>query len=989
MKKYLFSALMVMAVNASAQVANITFDTQDFKQIGVYDNWTNSPFRNGTLAGNAKVVDNPDTSIDATLGKAPNPTAKVVAVERSIYGSNTFGVRIDLKEPFRLTKSLQYIHIMTLMKDKPVSSRMMVIGLGKRVEEEWSWQDGTDEQFWALSASNVEAQKGWQDIVCSFKGFSYSKTEKPNNGIDIYTLVIIPDVSSPTADMHNWAAYFDEILIDDNPGKRFSTDKYAVSFDKNATVTRTDRHLDGVGLTQEGGTLQSATGFSRYFYNDATNTVIFSAQAGKQITPKVDYTGRSMSAYVYADWNSNGVFEAETEMMVTTGFGNTIGNPIDPFPVPSATQPGFYRMRYKVDWNSYDPAGNSNATNLITNNGGGIVDVTLDVHDTNVTVNQSQLNGNIYLNDGNNTVLSNYAHPYGTPMSVKIAPADGFTHNGFTLRYGYDIDQDTPQLDDNGNPNYIQVVIPASAISADNTYEIPAEYMRGGKVILIGDMQSVNEFTVVIIGAPDGQGSLTYAGKTYTNGQIIEASQFFSADDVQVNTIDGYAVKSKELDGKNLIVTYAQIKTGDRLTSLSQLSNSKAYYIHSTNGEGYLCYNPAVTTQYVSLRGVTKSGTLGNNSYKDAIDPFNPDNSWQILSDGTKYYLYNIGYKKYVTRIDRDYQYTDEMTPLDGIRDGGNGIFAIHAGGDMSETSKYYACIVMDTAPQGVRNWTYDDHGSTLWITENPNIEVEDIFNTLLNVTYNYYYNGEKKGEETIKTKKGNFYPEPTTIPDFVSYTLPSGNVNEDVTTDIELTADTPFQSAPDAQSITKWYNIAIKGTNYWRVGSDGKTISLTTTKPSDTNDNSKWAFVGNPFDGYYLYSATAGNAVLTSAIDVSTNTGGNTFPFVQALSSKTSSEVNHWYITQSGNAAKGFYMAQDGYPGSRLNLRDGKLAFWTGGADEGSTITVVEVSIPTKITHIDSNQPENEQCYDLNGRRQDPTQAKGIIILKGKKCYK
>lgn len=990
MKKYIFSALMVMALNASAQVASISFDTQDFKNVSVYDNWANSPFRNGTLQGNAKVVDNPNTEVDATLGKAPNATAKVVAVERSKYGSNTFGVRIDLNEPFRLTKSLQYIHIMALLKDKPVASRMMVIGLGKRVEEEWSWQDGTDEQFWALSSGNITAQNGWQDVVCSFKGFSYTKDEKPNNGIDIYSLVIVPDVSSPSTDMQNWAAYFDEIVVDNNPAKRFSTDKYAISFDKDALVTRTDRHLDGIGLTEAGGSLQSVSGLSKYFYNDVTKTALFSATAGKKITPKVTYTGSYMSAYVYTDWDSNGVFDAASEMIATTGTGNTVGNAMAAFTIPAATQPGFYRMRYKVDWNSTDPAGNTNSSNLITNNGGGITDVMLDIHEADVIVNQSQLNGNIYLNDGNNTVLSDYSHPYGTTMSVKIVPADGFVQNGFTLRYGYNVDTNAPQTDDNGNPNYIEVVIPASAISADNTYEIPAEYMRGGKVMLNGDMQSVNEFTVVIVGAPEGQGSVTYAGKTYTNGQVIESSQFFSADDVEVNAIDGYAVKSKELTDKTLTVTYAEIKTGSNISSLDQLSNTKAYFIHSTNGEGYLCYNPGVTTQYVSLRGVTKSGTVGNSSYRDEVDPFDKDNSWQILKDGEKYYLYNVGQKKFVTRSGRDYLFTDEMTALDGIRDGGNSVFAIHAGGGMSETSQYYACIVMGNSPQGVRNWTYSDHGSTLWITENPNIEVEDIFNAFLNVTYNYYFNGEKKGSETIRTKAGNFFPEPTALPDFTAYTLPTENVTEDVTRDIDVTAATPFTAAADAENITAWYNIAIKNTSsYWTVGSDGTTISMT-TKPADDNDNGKWAFVGNPFDGYYIYSAVQKDAVLTSAIDVSSNTGGSTYPFVQLLANKTSSQVNHWIITKSSYVTDGFFMAQDGYPSSRLNLRDGKLAYWTGGADAGSTITTDEVSIPTGIADIDCNGSNDVSgCYDLNGRKQKLSQVKGIVISDGKKYYK
>ena len=83
--------------------------------------------------------------------------------------------------------------------------------------------------------------------------------------------------------------------------------------------------------------------------------------------------------------------------------------------------------------------------------------------------------------------------------------------------------------------------------------------------------------------------------------------------------------------------------------------------------------------------------------------------------------------------------------------------------------------------------------------------------------------------------------------------------------------------------------------------------------------------------------------------------------------------------------------MAQDGYPSSKLNLRDGKLAYWTGGADAGSTITVTEVSVPTRISDIDSdnNSTNKTDCYDLNGRKQKLSQSKGIFIVDGKKCYK
>lgn len=166
--KYILSAaLLPAALTAMAQTA-VTFDTEDYRSIGVYDQWAESPFTKGILQGHAGVADNPDTEVDAVVGTAPNPSAKVVALQRSRHGGNAFGVRIDLKEPVRMTKQLQYVHVMTYLKDKPADSRMMVIGLGKRTEDSWSWQTGEDEQFYALTNAPVKAKAGWQDVVMSF-----------------------------------------------------------------------------------------------------------------------------------------------------------------------------------------------------------------------------------------------------------------------------------------------------------------------------------------------------------------------------------------------------------------------------------------------------------------------------------------------------------------------------------------------------------------------------------------------------------------------------------------------------------------------------------------------------------------------------------------------------------------------------------------------------------------------------------------------------
>ncbi len=510
MNKYiLMAALLSTALTATAQTA-ITFDTEDYGSIGVYDQWVGSPFTLGVLQGHAGVTDNPSKEVDPVLGAAPNTTDKVVAVQRSRHAGNAFGVRINLKEPLRVTKELQYIHVMAYLKDKPADSRMMVIGLGKRVESSWSWQTGEDEQFWAMTTASIKPKAGWQDVVMSFKGFSYSKEENAENGIDIYALVIIPDLRSPHADATDWVAYFDEIVVDNNPAKRFSTEMYAVGFNKDAVPTRTDRSLQHVGLTVDGKAQTARLSGQRLYYDNVAEAV-FSVKAGQSVKPTFNYRGAWMNAFVYADWGNDAVFSYEVNDNgtpkegsdivsynavqlngtwcksdgTTVGNGNNIAAGVPNFTVPADAQLGFYRMRYRVDWAGLNPAGSA----TIIADGGALADVTLDVHGETVSVSASQLNGDIVLAE-DLTPLQNYQTAYAQPLKVKVIPEKGFVQNGFSLKYGYNVNA-TEQLNEYGNPNWILITVAAEDIAADSTYTIPAEYIRGGYVSIVGDMQQV------------------------------------------------------------------------------------------------------------------------------------------------------------------------------------------------------------------------------------------------------------------------------------------------------------------------------------------------------------------------------------------------------------------------------------------------------------------------------------------------------------------
>lgn len=747
----LSAALMLFGLTAQAQT-QISFENEDYKAISVYDSWAESPFRAATptIDFDAAVAENPDTEVDAVMGVAPNGSEKVVKLRRSRFGSNTFGVRIDLKEPIRVTKQLQYIHIMTYLKDKPTDSRMMVIGLGKRLEESWNWQTGEDEQFWAVTTSNVKPKEGWQDVVVSFKGFSYAKEEKVDSGIDIYALVIVPDVRSPHADANDWYAYFDEIVIDNNPDKRFTTDKYALTYDKDAASTRTDRNLNSVGLTTSAGNYTSPSAKGKV-YSDNTTLGVFSAKAGEEVQPTFNYTGAWMSGYVYVDWNNDGKFEfavnddgtpAEGSEIVsysaaqvngtwrksdgtTSGNGNTIGSPMPKFTVPAGTPEGFYRMRYKVDWDNLNPAGGS----TIISDGGGYIDVMLDVHGDQVTVNASQLNGDIVL-ASDESPLQGYVLNYASPLKVKDIPAPGFVQYGFLLKYGYNVNA-TEQLDDNGNPNWIEVNVPYTAIAADGTYTVPAEYIRGAQVSIKGDMQQEQLYTVKVVGV-EGKGGVIYANIETLDGGTVRATQFFSADQVAPIAVDGCSA-SISIEDRVIVVTYsAGPQPCKQIASLDEVKNYKLYQLSAKSGEGYWAFNSSITNEYVSLRGVTNASfnnLPANESvkaiYQEEVDPFDATVVWQIIEENGKYYLYQPERKAYVTRNGRDYKFTEEKKALDAIRSNTGdyaGTFGIHAGGGYSDGSQNFACIVTNDAQIGVRNWTWSDHGSILWIIENPNV---------------------------------------------------------------------------------------------------------------------------------------------------------------------------------------------------------------------------------------------------------------------------
>lgn len=234
MKLNKYIALAALALPLGVQAQSIDFESTDgYSSLGVFDTWENSPFRTGALSGNVKVVDNPYKMTDELAGEV-NISEHVLGFQRSRFGSNTFGVKIDLAEPMAISPTVKYVHVKIY---KPKAGRTMLIGLGKRTDRPNQSKEVV--QFTQMSTQTIGTDK-WYDAVFAVSGAS---------GINIYSLVVASDVESTHELTEDHLVYIDDIEVNTSAQPRIEYSAYPVSVDKSTTLSRSDRYTSSVQLT--------------------------------------------------------------------------------------------------------------------------------------------------------------------------------------------------------------------------------------------------------------------------------------------------------------------------------------------------------------------------------------------------------------------------------------------------------------------------------------------------------------------------------------------------------------------------------------------------------------------------------------------------------------------------------------------------------------------------------------------------------------------
>ena len=256
--------------------------------------------------------------------------------------------------------------------------------------------------------------------------------------------------------LFNESAYMGDIdkmvLVDKN-----AVEDYPVVFDKGQGYTHGSRRLNSVSLGAQ--TLQLPTPLK--VYSNVKNGC-FTAVPGESLTPSFGFTGDWMNGYVYLDrgmdgtfdvvFNEDGTYQGDVlafsyaEPNVGSGVGyNSNGervnnaNVLNPpaFTLPADIAPGFYRMRYKVDWASIDPAGRTEDGNGIIKNGGAVCDVVLNVHASEVSLSAAAEHG-VLLSASGETLPAKVT--FGEPLVLTVNPDEGYVLDAIKVLHGHNLD---------------------------------------------------------------------------------------------------------------------------------------------------------------------------------------------------------------------------------------------------------------------------------------------------------------------------------------------------------------------------------------------------------------------------------------------------------------------------------------------------------------------------------------------------------------------
>ena len=163
------------------------------------------------------------------------------------------------------------------------------------------------------------------------------------------------------------------------------------------------------------------------------------------------------------------------------------------------------------------------------------------------------------------------------------------------------------------------------------------------------------------------------------------------------------------------------------------------------------------------------------------------------------------------------------------------------------------------------------------------------------------------------------------------------------------LAADAPpfvpttITTGNDFAANTVWYTFQNGQKGFYLSNPEGEDfIALNRSRIREVSDKYLWCFVGNNTDGYRIYNKAAGAGKVLAAPSVVTGNGGESFAVLKDAK-QLDGYTDLWILSTSNDLTgkRAFYLNVKDHNSWKLNNRNDKLAFWTDGADHGSSFVV------------------------------------------------
>ena len=412
---------------------------------------------------------------------------------------------------------------------------------------------------------------------------------------------------------------------------------------------------------------------------------------------------------------------------------------------------------------------------------------------------------------------------------------------------------------------------------------------------------------------------------------------------------------------------------GDRLYSLANASANKTYVLYNEHYTAYAIYEEGHGDMVwvAGMIGGDSDHQLKDADYAQDVDITSRDACWQVIKDGDKYQLYNVGAGMYLNTPMYTYDdnlkycsFSSEPVSL-SVVDLGGGKFAFNAYPSHANAEFGYMCAAPQLdAPLSV--WSNDDSGAAWLLIENPNVTVGEIVEPEPEPTP-----GEGVDYTPTYTGTRNYAERDILAVKFVSAEY--GEVSHDLTASersseyLDLTESFVFTVAPGEQVSVEivtegsWVNHYI----YVDYDANGFTASI--------EGGSNWKPAGDLVSYSFYNNGGSSDASGWNSVGQMVTGDGRSFPALPVFTVVGKPGLYRMRIKQdwcsidpAGDSDSNFGGTFSNYGGQIIDV-------------------ILHVTNSTGVEEVETDGGD-KVIYDISGRKLSEITKPGLYIVNGKK---